>query len=62
MAPAGARAGDLAAVRLTALMERNPSVDWMKVDDVILGCANHAGEENHNGMAARPCSARSALV
>jgi acetyl-CoA acetyltransferase len=34
---ASVRADDLAAVSLTALMERNPSVDWMKVDDVILG-------------------------
>ena len=42
------RADDLAAVPLAALMERNPNVDWTKVDDLIFGCANQAGEDNRN--------------
>jgi len=42
------RADDLAALPLTALMERNPGVDWSKVDDLIFGCANQAGEDNRN--------------
>ncbi len=42
------RADDLAALPLTALMERNPDVDWTKVDDLIYGCANQAGEDNRN--------------
>jgi acetyl-CoA acyltransferase len=42
------RADDLAAIPLKALMERNPSVDWARVDDVIMGCANQAGEDNRN--------------
>ena len=42
------RADDLAAVPLKALMERNSGVDWSAVDDVILGCANQAGEDNRN--------------
>ena len=42
------RADDLAAVPLKALQERNPGVDWREVDDVILGCANQAGEDNRN--------------
>nr|WP_321456560.1 3-oxoadipyl-CoA thiolase [uncultured Cohaesibacter sp.] len=42
------RADDLAAVPLKALLERNPQVDWEKIDDVILGCANQAGEDNRN--------------
>ena len=45
---AGIRADDLAAVPLSALMERNPAVDWSRVDDVIYGCANQAGEDNRN--------------
>ena len=45
---AGVRADDLAAIPLTALMERNPGVDWAKVDDLIMGCANQAGEDNRN--------------
>ena len=45
---AGLRPDDLAAVPLQALMERNPGVDWAAVDDVILGCANQAGEDNRN--------------
>lgn len=42
------RADDLAALPIAALMARNPSVDWAAVDDVILGCANQAGEDNRN--------------
>lgn len=42
------RADDLAALPLTALMARNPGVDWAMVDDVIYGCANQAGEDNRN--------------
>ena len=42
------RPDDLAAVPLRALMARNVGVDWAGVDDVILGCANQAGEDNRN--------------
>ena len=42
------RADDLAAVPLAALRDRNPDVDWDAVDDVLLGCANQAGEDNRN--------------
>jgi len=42
------RADDLAAIPIRALMERNPHVNWDDVDDVILGCANQAGEDNRN--------------
>jgi len=42
------RADDLGAVPLRALMERNASVDWAAVDDVVFGCANQAGEDNRN--------------
>ena len=42
------RADDLAAVPMKALIERNPGVDWNAVDDVIVGCANQAGEDNRN--------------
>jgi acetyl-CoA C-acetyltransferase len=42
------RADDLAALPLRELMRRNPSVDWSAIDDVILGCANQAGEDNRN--------------
>ena len=42
------RADDLAALPIKALMERNPSVDWNAVDEVFLGCANQAGEDNRN--------------
>ena len=42
------RADDLAAIPIKALMSRNSSVDWSKVDDVIFGCANQAGEDNRN--------------
>ena len=42
------RADDLGAVPLMALMESNPSINWERVDDVIFGCANQAGEDNRN--------------
>ncbi|WP_336940209.1 3-oxoadipyl-CoA thiolase [Acinetobacter pittii] len=42
------RADDLGAVPIKALMQRNPSIDWEQVDDVIYGCANQAGEDNRN--------------
>ncbi|MBW4706851.1 3-oxoadipyl-CoA thiolase [Roseobacter sp. YSTF-M11] len=42
------RADDLAAAPIAALIARNPSVDWSRVDDVIYGCANQAGEDNRN--------------
>ncbi len=44
----GIRADDLAAIPIKALIERNPKVDWAELDDVILGCANQAGEDNRN--------------
>jgi 3-oxoadipyl-CoA thiolase len=42
------RADDLAAAPIAALMARNPDVDWSRIDDVIMGCANQAGEDNRN--------------
>src|SRR5262245_64038680 len=42
------RTDDLAAIPIKALMERNSAVDWAKVDDVLYGCANQAGEDNRN--------------
>jgi 3-oxoadipyl-CoA thiolase len=42
------RTDDLAAVPLKALRERNPGLDWSRVDEVYLGCANQAGEDNRN--------------
>src|SRR6478736_4331185 len=42
------RADDLATLPIKALMERNPSVDWATLDDVVFGCANQAGEDNRN--------------
>ncbi|MEQ8282037.1 MAG: 3-oxoadipyl-CoA thiolase [Parvibaculum sp.] len=45
---AGMRADDLGAVPLMALIERNPGVNWERVDDVVFGCANQAGEDNRN--------------
>ncbi len=42
------RTDDLAAIPIVALMERNPGVDWSALDDVMLGCANQAGEDNRN--------------
>jgi len=42
------RADDLGAIPIQALIQRNPTVDWQQVDDVIYGCANQAGEDNRN--------------
>jgi 3-oxoadipyl-CoA thiolase len=44
----GVRADELAAAPIKALLARNPSLDGKAVDDVILGCANQAGEDNRN--------------
>jgi len=44
----GVRTDDLAAIPIKALVERNPTVDWNALDDVIYGCANQAGEDNRN--------------
>jgi 3-oxoadipyl-CoA thiolase len=45
---AGVRPDDLAALTIKALLERNPKLDPAAIDDVILGCANQAGEDNRN--------------
>ncbi|WBC09745.1 3-oxoadipyl-CoA thiolase [Micromonospora sp. WMMA1947] len=45
---AGVRPDDLAAHVVRELVSRHPSVDWARTDDVILGCANQAGEDNRN--------------
>lgn len=45
---AGVRTDDLAAIPIRALVERNPTVDWNGLDDVVYGCANQAGEDNRN--------------
>lgn len=45
---AGVRADDLGAIPIKALMERNKSVDWAAIDEVIYGCANQSGEDNRN--------------
>ena len=42
------RTDDLAALPIKALMERNPDVAWDQVDEVLMGCANQAGEDNRN--------------
>jgi len=42
------RADDLAAIPIRALMQRNPNTDWAALDEVVLGCANQAGEDNRN--------------
>ncbi len=42
------RPDDLAAIPIKTLMARNPQVDWATLDDVLLGCANQAGEDNRN--------------
>ena len=42
------RTDDLAAIPIEVLLERNPSVDRDRIDEVILGCANQAGEDNRN--------------
>ena len=45
---ASVRADDLAAAPIAALMARHPDLDWARVDDVFMGCANQAGEDNRN--------------
>ncbi|WP_025123378.1 MULTISPECIES: 3-oxoadipyl-CoA thiolase [unclassified Serratia (in: enterobacteria)] len=45
---ANIRADDLAALPLKALQQRHPRLDWQALDDVLLGCANQAGEDNRN--------------
>src|SRR5262245_8700540 len=42
------RTDDLAAVPLRALVARHPQADWRELDEVVLGCANQAGEDNRN--------------
>ena len=42
------RSDDLAAIPLKNLVERNPNIQWDEVDDVLMGCANQAGEDNRN--------------
>src|SRR5215217_2710032 len=42
------RTDDLAAIPIRALVKRNPNVDWAALDEVVLGCANQAGEDNRN--------------
>ncbi|GAA4448018.1 3-oxoadipyl-CoA thiolase [Phytohabitans houttuyneae] len=44
----GVRPDDLAAHVVRELTRKQPSVDWAAVDDVVLGCANQAGEDNRN--------------
>ena len=44
----GVRPDDLAAHVIAALIARNPHADWTAADEVILGCANQAGEDNRN--------------
>jgi 3-oxoadipyl-CoA thiolase len=42
------RTDDLASLPIRALVDRHPSIDWSRVDDVIFGCTNQAGEDNRN--------------
>jgi 3-oxoadipyl-CoA thiolase len=42
------RTDDLAAIPLRALAQKYPGVDWQQLDEVVLGCANQAGEDNRN--------------
>jgi 3-oxoadipyl-CoA thiolase len=42
------RTDDLAAIPLRALRQKYPGIDWQQLDEVILGCANQAGEDNRN--------------
>src|SRR5579864_4515082 len=45
---AAVRPDDLAAIPIAALLARNPSLDRSAIEDVLLGCANQAGEDNRN--------------
>jgi 3-oxoadipyl-CoA thiolase len=42
------RTDDLAAAPIKALLKRHPDIDWSALDEVVLGCANQAGEDNRN--------------
>src|SRR3974377_2170970 len=42
------RADDLAAIPIKALVAPHPRIDWEALDEVVLGCANQAGEDNRN--------------
>ena len=42
------RPDELSSLTVKALQQRNPSIDWEQVDELILGCANQAGEDNRN--------------
>ncbi|MDB9804440.1 3-oxoadipyl-CoA thiolase [bacterium] len=42
------RTDDLAAIPINGLIQRNPDLDWAKLDEVVMGCANQAGEDNRN--------------
>ena len=42
------RPDDLGAIPLKEIVKRNPDVDWLAVDDILMGCANQAGEDNRN--------------
>lgn len=46
------RADDLGAIPIKALAERYPDLDWSKIDDVLYGCANQAGEDNRDPILA----------
>jgi acetyl-CoA acyltransferase len=65
---ASVRADDLAAIPIRGLIERNGGVDWEAVDDVYLGCANQAGEDNRNVarmallLAGLPCGVAGSTV
>ena len=45
---AAVRPDDLAAIPMKAVLERNPKLDPAAIDDVVMGCANQAGEDNRN--------------
>ncbi len=65
---ANMRTDDLAATPIRALMARNAAVDWSALDEVLLGCANQAGEDNRNVarmallLAGLPVSAAAATI
>ncbi|HRS53609.1 MAG TPA: 3-oxoadipyl-CoA thiolase [Bacteroidales bacterium] len=42
------RTDDLAAIPINAIVNKHPEIDWLELDDVIIGCANQAGEDNRN--------------
>ncbi len=42
------RPDDLGAIPLKEIMKRNPDIDWLAVNDIIMGCANQGGEDNRN--------------